>query len=105
MRKKFLGCILMLVALSGSGQRVMERLDRGVVAVRNPEGKVFVSWRLLGTEANDVSFNVYRSTGNGKPTKLNKQPVTKTTSFLDESATDTTQPYSYTVKLILQGKE
>ncbi len=30
--------------------RQMERLDRGVVAIRQGEGKVFVGWRLLGTD-------------------------------------------------------
>ena len=29
----------------------MEKLDRGVVAVRQPDGKVFVSWRILRDDA------------------------------------------------------
>ena len=31
-------------------QRQMEKLGRGVVAVRNGSDSVFVSWRILGTE-------------------------------------------------------
>ena len=84
-------------------QRQMENLDRGVSAVRNKEGKVFVSWRLLATDPNDVSFNLYR-TLNGKTEKLNKTPVVKTTNFLDENA-DTLQQRSYFIKTILKGKE
>ena len=34
----------------------MERLGRGVVAVRREDGSVFVSWRLLGTDAQTVAF-------------------------------------------------
>jgi rhamnogalacturonan endolyase len=81
-------CFLLLIASQSSSQRLMENLDRGVVAVRMPDGKVFVSWRLLGTEPGDLSFNLYRKTGTGKPEKLNKQPIAKVTHFVD-AMTDT----------------
>ena len=41
-------------------QRQMEALDRGVVAVYQGAGRVHVGWRMLGTDPNDVAFNVYR---------------------------------------------
>ena len=49
-------CLLLFAWLAGSaaGQRQMERLDRGTVALRRPEGGAFVSWRLLGNEPDDV---------------------------------------------------
>ena len=84
-------------------QRQMEYLGRGVVAVRNAEGKVFVSWRLLASEPKDKAFNVYRAKGNEKPVMLNKGAIIKSTSFLDETA-DTLSTYTYTVKPLL-GKE
>ena len=57
-----------------------ERLDRGVVAVRQADGKVFVSWRMLKSDTKDMAFDVYR---NG--TKLNKKPLTEGgTWFVDE---------------------
>lgn len=96
--------IILFGCLSANAQRLMENLDRGVVAVRNAEGKVFVSWRLLATEPNDISFNVYRNSGNGKAGKLNKAPVSKTNHFIDVNA-DTTQQQSYFVKPVLKGKE
>ncbi|WP_207495903.1 rhamnogalacturonan lyase [Aridibaculum aurantiacum] len=97
-------CLLLtLLVLDANAQRMMERLDRGVVAVRNAEGKVFVSWRLLGNEADDLGFNVYRTIGE-KCEKLNKQPVTTTTSFLDE-LTDTLAQRAYVVKATVKGKE
>jgi rhamnogalacturonan endolyase len=49
-----------LPASSALAQRVMEDLGRGVVAVHQPDGRIFVSWRLLGTDPADVAFNVYR---------------------------------------------
>lgn len=85
-------------------QRVMEKLDRGVVAVRDSLGNVFVSWRLLGTESPDLAFNVYRKIGGGKTVKLNKTLVTKTTHFID-SMRDTVSQRSYTVRALESGKE
>jgi hypothetical protein len=52
------------------GTRQMEKLDRGIVAVRTDPGEVFISWRLLGTDSKKTGFNLYR----GKE-KLNKKPV------------------------------
>ncbi|KAA9084138.1 rhamnogalacturonan lyase family protein [Microbacterium radiodurans] len=41
--------------------RVIERLDRGVVAVRAGESEVLVSWRLLGLDPAGIGFVVERS--------------------------------------------
>ena len=49
----------------------MEKLDRGVVAVRQADGSVFVSWRMLRGDSKDEPFDVYR---NG--VKLNGEPLT-----------------------------
>lgn len=58
----------------------MEKLDRGVVAVRQPDGKIFVSWRILRDDQKGEPFDIYR---NGE--KLNKEPLTKGGSwFIDE---------------------
>ena len=105
MRKLFLlfGILVADVAAIHA-QRQMEFLDRGVVAVRKPEGNVFVSWRLLATEPQETAFNVYRSIGNGKVEKLNKEVVSKTTHFIDTNA-DSTKAINYFVKSVLKGKE
>ena len=52
-----------------------ERLDRGVVAIRQ-EGKVIVSWRALTSDMPGEAFDIFR---NG--TKLNTQPLTKGGTF------------------------
>src|SRR5688572_11352657 len=40
----------LLLALPALAQREMETLDRGLVAVRQAEGKVYLGWRLFGTD-------------------------------------------------------
>ena len=57
----------------------MEKLDRGVVAVRQADGGVFVSWRLLKSDPEGVAFDIYR---NGE--KINAEPLTKGTWFVDK---------------------
>ncbi|MEN3612255.1 hypothetical protein AAH979_22210 [Plantactinospora sp. ZYX-F-223] len=39
--------------------RQLEHLDRGLVAVKVPEG-VYLSWRFLGDEPDDVRYRIYR---------------------------------------------
>jgi rhamnogalacturonan endolyase len=105
MKKSFVTlCLLALVISPAFAQRQMEHLDRGVVAVRNSQGDVFVSWRLLATEPDNITFNVYCATMDGKKKKLNKTPVSKTTSFVDKN-NDTTRVRSYYVTTLIKGKE
>ncbi|MCW3794639.1 rhamnogalacturonan lyase [Paenibacillus sp. LS1] len=74
----------------------MEYLDRGVVAVKTGTG-VFVSWRLLGTEGSNVSFNVYRD-----GTKVNATPITNSTNLQDASGTSSSK---YTVRAVVSETE
>lgn len=74
----------------------MEYLDRGVVAVKTNNG-VFVSWRVLGTEGDEVSFNLYRD-----GTKINDTPITTKSNFLDKQGSQNSQ---YTVKSVVDGSE
>jgi rhamnogalacturonan endolyase len=83
----------------------MEHLTRGVVAVRQEDGNVYVGWRFLGTDPDDdVAFNVYRSTGGAPPVKLNAAPVTASTNFVDAQP-DLTQTNAYHVTAVLDAKE
>lgn len=96
-------CLLLVAVNHGHAQRQMEWLSRGVYAANAGNGKVFVSWRLLGNEPDDIAFNLYR-TAAGKTTKLNQQPLAKGTNFTDETA-DTTKANSYQVRTVIKGKE
>ena len=85
-------------------QRQMENLDRGVIAVRCPGDSVYVGWRLLGTEPDDIAFNLYRRSGNDKPVKLNQTPIKESTNS-QVGKQDFTIDNSYFVKAVLDGVE
>src|SRR5688572_1791949 len=102
-----IACILAITISTFAQKRVlrqMEYLSRGVVAVNQGEGKVFVGWRMLGTDVDDIAFNLYRFSGEGKPAKLNQQPIFDVTFFVDDKA-DLTKPNTYFVRPVLKKKE
>ncbi len=105
-RKIFIGVAVMIMFFAGgaSAERQMEHLGRGVVAVNQGGGKIYVGWRMLATDPEDIAFNLYRSTAEAKAVRLNKEPLIKSTNFVDESA-DPNQPNSYFVRPIVEGKE
>ena len=76
-----------------------EQLNRGVVAVKTPDGKVAVSWRTLRSDAKGQPYDVYR---NG--VKLNKEPLTKGgTFFIDEHPLPGNAVYEIKTPLPQQG--
>lgn len=74
----------------------MERLERGVVAVKTTGG-VFVSWRFLGTDQSSTSFNLYRD-----GTLVNSSPLTSVTNYTDANGTVSS---TYTVRAVNNGTE
>ncbi|MCC2547461.1 T9SS type A sorting domain-containing protein [Hymenobacter sp. BT175] len=76
-------------------QRRLEKLNRGVVAVRTGPN-VYVGWRLFGTDPAALAFNVYRGT-----TRINATPVTGATNLTDNTAVNE----AYTVRPVLNGVE
>jgi rhamnogalacturonan endolyase len=83
--------------------RQMEKLSRGVVAVNEGNGKVFVSWRMFGTDPDKIAFNLYRET-DGKAVKLNDKPIADVTFFIDEKA-DLKKANAYFVRAVAGKKE
>lgn len=98
-----LGIVLGFTSYSWS-QRLQEHLGRGLVALVRPDGKAFLSWRLLGTDSETIRFNVYRALDGGEATKLNTEPIAKSTCFIDEQYAPG-RTTSYTVRPLLDGKE
>jgi rhamnogalacturonan endolyase len=90
-----IGGTVMISAGLADAAYLVERLDRGLVAVTSGSGTL-VSWRLLGHEAYDIGFNVYKGT-----TKLNSTPVIDRTCYQDNSGGSGT----YTVKTVTAGVE
>ena len=84
--------ILLSVALNADAQRVIDKLDRGVVAVKTTGG-VFVSWRIQSDEYYDVTYNLYR---NGSLIAENL-----TTSNFTDAGGDTSS--SYMVEAVKRG--
>jgi rhamnogalacturonan endolyase len=84
--------------------RQMENLGRGVVAIGQGQGKVYVGWRLLGTDPEDIAFNLYRATGGENAVKLNTQPIIRTTDFVDTAAKPD-QSNAYFVRPLVNGQE
>ena len=100
---------------------VMENLSRGVVAVHQPDGKVFVSWRLLASDPAGTAFNLYRETAPGPVTvafggnaanRPREEPVTRLnagalagpTWFLDATAR-LDRATKYFVRAVANGTE
>ncbi|HSV26777.1 MAG TPA: rhamnogalacturonan lyase, partial [Sedimentisphaerales bacterium] len=63
-----------------------------------------VSWRLLGTDPEDIAFNVYRQTDGRNPVKLNEEPLTGPTHWQD-SGVDLATDNSWFVRPVVEGRE
>ena len=96
--------LLFAVISAAYSQAQMERLSRGVVAVRSSSSSVYVGWRLFGNDPAGIAFNLYRSTAGGSATLLNGAPITASTNFVDNSA-PTSQANTYFVRPVLNGVE
>ncbi|MFV0364997.1 MAG: leucine-rich repeat protein [Mangrovibacterium sp.] len=61
--------------------RQVEKLNRGLIAMQSASG-IFLSWRILGTDPNNIAFNIYK---NGE--LLNAEPHDGNSNFIDPSGT------------------
>jgi rhamnogalacturonan endolyase len=82
----------------------MESLGRGLAGIHEGGGRVFLSWRLLGTEPEGTAFNIYRASGSHAPVKLNELPIKNATCFQDAGVT-LEQPVRYFVRAVESGRE
>jgi rhamnogalacturonan endolyase len=96
--------LVVLFPFSSLAQRQMEALGRGLVGLHVGEGEVFLSWRLLGTDPEDLAFYVYRATGNAQPVRVNQKPIAASTHILDAGAS-LALPTAYFVRPVLDGIE
>ena len=66
-----------------------EKLDRGLVSVECKDGAVFLSWRLLKEDPQDIVFEVRRrgrEAGNNQSVILTKDKSYRLTNFVDKTA-------------------
>lgn len=96
--KKSAILLLLIFGISShiQAQRTVEKLNRGLVAMRLNPNQVYINWRMLGTEPTNVSYNLYY---NGK--KVAGSPFTTTTNFTHEITTDG----KYYIRAIINGIE
>lgn len=93
--KRFLFlAIVMIATLSVSAQRKTDQLDRGLVAIKTTNG-VYCSWRIMGEEYYDVTYNLYRD-GVKIAEKLN------VSNFTDASGSESSK---YIVRAVVNGSE
>ena len=85
-------------------QRRMEALGRGVVAIPQGGGKVYVGWRMLGTDPDGIAFHLDRSTEGAPPVRLTREPIRDSTNFVDADA-PVDRASTYTIKPVLDGRE
>ncbi|MBN2182596.1 MAG: hypothetical protein JW715_11845 [Sedimentisphaerales bacterium] len=90
--------------LGWTDERIEEKLNRGMLAVSIGDGRIYLGWRLLKSDPENIAFNVYRAAANGEPVKLNDRPITKTTDFIDEKA-PLEQENAWFVRPIVDGAE
>ena len=96
MKRLLTTALLVLTAFCfAAAQRMTDKLDRGLVAVKT-DGGVFCSWRILAEEYYDVTYNIYRD-----GTKLNAEPLT-VSCFTDAAGSEGSK---YTVSAVVRGKE
>jgi rhamnogalacturonan endolyase len=91
-----IGMLFVFVGMLNA-QWQMEKLDRGVVAVKMANDGVFVGWRMLATDPDSIAFNVYRGSA-----RINDAPITTSTNFVDAQGT---VDDSYYVVPVLDGVE
>lgn len=98
--------VVLLLFMSSSllfSQRQMETLDRGVIAVKE-KGCFYVGWRVLGTDPDNLSFNLYRKSGTKKAVRVNEKLITAATNIVDEQA-KANEENTWFVKTVEKGVE
>lgn len=83
--------------------RMMEYLDRGLIAL-NTGQTVYVGWRLLASDPEDISFDVYRRDPGKPAVKLNPEPITETSDFTDSNPSRILSDTRYFVMPVVNGE-
>lgn len=75
----------------------IENLDRGVIAMDRGDGTIYVGWRLLQTDPENIAFHVYRDDA-----RITATPLTSSTNFVDDQGSANS---IYTVRTVFDGQE
>ncbi len=92
------------VPLGWAAERIEERLNRGLAAIPLDASRVYLTWRLLKSDAGNVAFHVYRAAAGGAAVRLNRSPIVRTTDFVDTTAAADVEN-SWYVRPVVKGVE
>jgi rhamnogalacturonan endolyase len=99
--QKYILLFWLIICFAGTpfrAKRQMEYLDRGLVAIPDGKGKVFVSWRWLVTDDEKTSFEIYRRENGGPAILMKNSRVSSVTHWIDEQI-DSTKEYTYELSI------
>jgi rhamnogalacturonan endolyase len=96
--KKLFVLLFLIFGISSQmqAQRTVEKLNRGLIAMRLNTNQVYVSWRMLGTEATNTNYNLYCN-----DVKVIGSPFTTATNFTHSIITNGT----YKIRAIINDIE
>ena len=80
------------------------KTGRGLIAVPTDDGNVYLGWRLLANDPENIAFNIYRHNDSGTKTKINDDPVRYATNYIDENVASGVK-VTYTIRPVVNGKE
>jgi len=63
-----------------ASNRVTEAINRGLVALNTDNG-IYLSWRLLASDPENVTFNIFEVKEGNNPQKITKKAISETTDF------------------------
>lgn len=81
-----LTALAMGTPMTAAAQKLMEKLDRSLIGIKQEDNTVYLGWRLLGSDPEDITFNLYRQADDSEAVKLNREPIHLTTDFVDTTA-------------------
>lgn len=96
MKKSLILLVVLLFTQLVVGQRKMENLGRGLVAIKIENG-VYLNWRITGQEWRGTAYNVYRD-----GVKINSTPITGASNYIDTGGGLSSK---YKVSSIISGSE
>ena len=97
LQKCFIVFFVFLLTVSLPAQIQLENLDRGVVAIARNNGSVYVGWRLLQSDPDDITFFVYRD-----GVKITDAPISSSTNLVDQAGASGS---TYAVAAVIDGQE
>ncbi len=106
MKKILIFIVLIFNALNNNAKSEIsfEKLNRGLLVQKTETGCLYISWRLLKSDASGTGFNIYQSTDNSHFIRVNRQPVLLTTDTVINEV-QKAETYRFFVVPVCQGKE